>query len=107
MKILIVEDNKLNMKFFVDLLEGLKYEVIQVFDSRIAISIIEKEKPNLILMDIQMEGLTGKDLIKSIRENSSIKDTSVIAVTAFAKKNEEEEILNCGFNDILIKPIFV
>ena len=71
-KVLIVEDNELNMKLFKDILESEDCMVIECFDPMFALEIISKERPNLILMDIQLPRISGLDLIKWIKGDANI-----------------------------------
>ena len=106
-KILIVEDNELNMKLFHDLLEVHGYETFQTKDGREAMDLARKHKPHLILMDIQLPEVSGLDVTKWIKEDEELKNIPVIAVTAFAMKGDEEKIRNGGCEAYISKPISV
>ena len=104
-KILIVEDNKLNMKLFKDILEAEDCIVIECFDPMFAMRIVEEELPNLILMDIQLPRISGYDLIQWIKADANISHIPIIAITAFAMEEDKEKILSLGCEGYMSKPI--
>lgn len=106
-KVLIVEDNELNMKLFHDLLEAHGYDTLQTKDGREALKIARDEKPDLILMDIQLPEVSGLEVTKWIKADEELKNIPVIAVTAFAMKGDEEKIREGGCEDYVAKPISV
>ncbi len=106
-KILIVEDNELNMKLFHDLLEAHGYETIQTKDGMEALELAREHRPNLVLMDIQLPEVSGLEVTKWIKEDEDLKSIPVIAVTAFAMKGDEEKIREGGCEAYIAKPISV
>ena len=106
-KILIVEDNELNMKLFHDLLEVHGYETLQTKDGREALDLARKHVPDLILMDIQLPEVSGLEVTKWLKEDDSLKTIPVVAVTAFAMKGDEEVIRQGGCEAYISKPISV
>jgi len=106
-KILIVEDNELNMKLFNDLLEAHGYETVTTRDGKEALGLAEKEMPDLILMDIQLPEVSGFDITRQIKAHDDLKHIPVIAVTAFAMKGDEDKIKECGCNGYISKPISI
>ncbi len=106
-KVLIVEDNELNMKLFNDLLEAHGYETFQTRDGMEALSLARKHAPDLIVMDIQLPEVSGLDVTKWLKEDHDLKRIPVIAVTAFAMKGDEEKIREGGCEDYIAKPISV
>lgn len=106
-KILIVEDNTLNMKLFHDLLEAHGHETVQTQDGRVAVALAREHKPDLIIMDIQLPEVSGLDLTKEIKSEDALKHIPVIAVTAFAMKGDEQKIRDGGCEDYISKPISV
>lgn len=105
--VLIVEDNELNMKLFHDLLEAHGYATLQTRDGMEALKIARQEKPDLILMDIQLPEVSGLEVTKWIKEDDDLKRIPVIAVTAFAMKGDEEKIREGGCEDYIAKPISI
>ena len=106
-RILIVEDNELNMKLFNDLLETQGYRVVQVDNGTDALGVVKSSMPDLILMDIQLPGQSGLDVTRLIKADETTKHIPVIAVTAFAMRTDEERIRAGGCEDYLAKPISV
>lgn len=106
-KVLIVEDNELNMKLFSDLLGAHGYETIQTKDGMKALDLAREHKPDLILMDIQLPEVSGLEVTRWIKEDESLKAIPVVAVTAFAMKGDEEKIREGGCEDYIAKPISV
>ncbi len=106
-KILIVEDNDLNLKLFKDLLEAHGYETIEIRDGLDAVSVVRRHRPDLILMDIQLPEISGLDITKKIKADKDISDIPIIAVTAFAMKDDEEKILRAGCQSYISKPISI
>lgn len=106
-KILIVEDNDLNMKLFQDLLRAHGIDTVETRDGKNVLEIARAEKPDLVLMDIQLPEISGLDITKSLKEDDELKSIPVIAVTAFAMKGDEQKILEGGCEDYISKPISV
>lgn len=106
-KILIVEDNELNMKLFNDLLRAHGYETIQTRSGTEAIELARRHHPDLILMDIQLPEVSGLDVTRWIKEDEELHAIPVIAVTAFAMKGDEERIRKGGCEAYISKPISV
>jgi two-component system cell cycle response regulator DivK len=106
-RILIVEDNELNMKLFNDLLRAYGYETIQTNDGVEAIKLARMEHPDLILMDIQLPEVSGLEVAKWLKADDALRSIPIVAVTAFAMKGDEEKIRRGGCEDYISKPIKV
>ena len=106
-KVLIVEDNELNMKLFSDLLGAHGYETRETREGLKAISIAKKFKPDLILMDIQLPEVSGLEVTKWLKDDKALSDIPVVAVTAFAMKGDEKRIRDGGCVGYIAKPITV
>ncbi len=106
-RILIVEDNDLNLKLFRDLLTAHGYEIMETKDGLEAIAMTRNERPNLILMDIQLPEISGLDVTRRLKADESVRDIPIIAVTAFAMKDDEEKILAAGCEAYISKPISI
>lgn len=106
-KILIVEDNELNLKLFSDLLGAHGYETKQTREGLKAIKIAKKYKPDLIIMDIQLPEVSGLEVTKWIKDDKSLAKIPVVAVTAFAMKGDEKRIKAGGCEAYISKPITV
>ncbi|HUG62783.1 MAG TPA: response regulator [Methylomirabilota bacterium] len=105
--VLIVEDNELNMKLFHDLLEAHGYNTIQTRNGIEALDLARANRPDLILMDIQLPEVSGLEVTKWIKEDDDLRAIPVIAVTAFAMKGDEERIRQGGCEAYISKPISV
>ena len=106
-KVLIVEDNELNMKLFHDLLEAQGYEIIETREGLAALSLAREHRPDLILMDIQLPEISGLEVTKWLKEDEDLASIPVVAVTAFAMKGDEERIREGGCEAYISKPISV
>jgi two-component system cell cycle response regulator DivK len=106
-KVLIVEDNELNMKLFHDLLEAQGYQILQTREGLQALSIAREHRPDLILMDIQLPEISGLEVTKWLKEDDDLSHIPVVAVTAFAMKGDEERIREGGCEAYISKPISV
>ena len=106
-RILIVEDNDLNLKLFRDLLSANGYETIETKEGREAISLTRSLRPDLILMDIQLPEISGLEVTERIKADKDIRHIPIIAVTAFAMKDDEEKILRAGCEAYISKPISI
>jgi two-component system cell cycle response regulator DivK len=106
-KVLIVEDNDLNMKLFNDLLEAHGYVTLQTKDGVEALRMARQHRPDLILMDIQLPEISGLEVTKWLKEDPGLRSIPVIAVTAFAMKGDEEKIRGGGCEAYIAKPISV
>jgi two-component system cell cycle response regulator DivK len=106
-KILIVEDNALNVKLFCDLLAAHGHEARPVTDGRYALDMAREFQPDLVITDIQLPHVTGLDLIRMIRDDEQLKHVPIMAVTAYAAAPDEERIRSAGAQAYVSKPISV
>jgi two-component system cell cycle response regulator DivK len=106
-KILVVEDNELNLKLFCDLLRAHGYEAEAVRDGREAIGQARAFAPGLVVMDIQMPHISGLELIEQMKADDGLKATPIMAVTAYAARGDEERIRDAGAEGYVSKPISV
>jgi len=106
-KILIVEDNALNVKLFCDLLAAHGHEARPVIDSRQALDSAQEFQPDLVITDIQLPHVSGLELIQMIRDDKNLKAVPIMAVTAYAAAADEERIRTAGANAYVSKPISV
>ncbi len=104
-RVLVVEDNELNLKLFCDLLRAHDFETEGVRDARDAIERATLFAPDIIVMDIQMPHISGLELIEAIRRDVVLRRTPVMAVTAYAGKGDEERIREAGADAYVSKPI--
>ena len=106
-KVLVVEDNELNLKLFSDLLRAHGHEVEPVRDGREAIERARDFQPDLIIMDIQMPHVTGFELITQMKADETLAPVPVMAVTAYSGREDEERIRAAGAAAYVSKPISV
>jgi len=106
-KVLIVEDNELNMKLFHDLIEACGHEILETRDGIEALKMARQHHPDLILMDIQLPEVSGLEVTRWLKEDDDLRSIPVVAVTAFAMKGDEEKIRSGGCEAYIAKPISV
>jgi two-component system, cell cycle response regulator DivK len=104
-KILIVEDNAANMALWVFLLESVGYTVLSAMDAEVGLTLARDERPNLILMDMQLPGMDGLEATKLLKRDEATRDIPVIALTAQAMKGDEERIRAAGCDGYIAKPM--
>jgi two-component system, cell cycle response regulator DivK len=106
-KILIVEDNALNIKLFCDLLAAHGHQPEAVTDSRNALGAARELRPDLVITDIQLPHVSGLELIRLIRKDEDLAEVPIMAVTAYSAQGDEERIRAAGAQAYVSKPISV
>lgn len=106
-KVLVVEDNELNLKLFCDLLRAHDYIAEPVRDGREAVERARAFAPDLVIMDIQLPNVSGLELIETLKADDQLKPIPIMAVTAYAGKGDEERIRAAGAEAYVSKPISV
>src|SRR3978361_1278642 len=106
-RVLIVEDNELNMKLFHDLLDAQGYETLQTREGLQALALAREHKPDLILMDIQLPEISGLEVTKWLKEDDELSHIPGVAGAAFAMRGEEGRIREGGCEAYISKPISV
>jgi len=106
-KILVVEDNALNIKLFCDLLTAHGHQPEAVLDSRLALDAARTFKPDLVITDIQLPHVTGLELMELIRKDEDLHDVPIMAVTAYSGVGDDERIRAAGAQAYVSKPISV
>ena len=104
-RILVVDDNPRNLKLAFDVLEDAAYEVVEAVNAEEAQSMIDRNLPDLILMDIALPGMDGLTLTRKIKANERTKHIRIIALTAFAMKGDDQKALAAGCDGYITKPI--
>lgn len=104
-RVLVVEDNELNLKLFCDLLRAHGFAVEPVKDGREAVARTRAFAPDLVVMDIQMPYVTGLELIQQMKLDPQLRAIPIMAVTAYAGHEDEERIRAAGANAYVSKPI--
>ena len=105
--VLIVEDNELNMKLFHDLLDAHGYKTLLSRNGIEALKIAREQRPDLILMDIQLPEVSGLEVTRWLKDDEELREIPVIAVTAFAMKGDEQRIRQGGCEAYISKPISI
>ncbi|HOW15199.1 response regulator [Methanosarcina sp.] len=103
--ILVVEDNPLIMELVKTLLISFGYEPVEASDGAIALELSKKNHFNLILLDIQLPGIDGIEVLKILKEDPARREIPVIALTAHAMRGDEEKFLKAGCSAYISKPI--
>lgn len=104
-KILVVEDNETNMYLITFILRNKEYEAIEAKSGEESIEVSKEEKPDLIIMDIQLPGIDGLEATRRIRESEDVGKTPIVALTSYAMVGDREKALNAGCTGYIEKPI--
>ncbi len=103
--VLVIEDNPLNMKLMRSLLQLGNFEILEAADAESGIELAKKIKPDLILMDIQLPGMDGLSATRIIRDDPSLKEVPIVAVTSYAMHGDEQKAKSAGCSGYIAKPI--
>ena len=102
--VLYVEDNELNRKIVRDLLRRTRYRLLEAPDGEAGVAMAREQRPDLILMDVQLPKMSGIDAIKALRNEPETAGTPIIAVTSFALTGSEQKALEAGATAYMAKP---
>jgi two-component system, cell cycle response regulator DivK len=106
-RILIVEDNELNMNLLNDVLEAYGYDIVKTDSGAAVLELARTHRPDLVLMDIQLPDVSGLDAVRQLKGDSETREIPVIAVTAFAMAGDERRALDSGCDGYIAKPIML
>jgi two-component system cell cycle response regulator DivK len=106
-RILVVEDNPLNLKLVRDVLQFAGYDVIEAQSGEEGLRVAQQDPPDLVLMDLQLPGIDGTETLRRMRAGTLGRDVPVVAVTAFAMAEDRERAFLAGFDGYVEKPISV
>jgi len=106
-RILVVEDNPLNLKLVRVVLQPAGYDVIEALSGEEALRVAQEDPPDLVLMDLQLPGIDGTETLHRLRQGPLARDVPVIAVTAFAMAEDRQRAALAGFDGYVEKPISV
>jgi len=106
-RVLVVEDNELNLKLFCDLLRAHGYETAPVRDGREAVATARTFGPDLVVTDIQLPHISGIDIIGRMKGDPTLKTVPIMAVTAYAGQDDEARVRAAGADAYVTKPISV
>jgi CheY-like chemotaxis protein len=104
-RILVIEDNHQNMYLTTYLLEHAGYEVLQAADGPAGVRLAEEQRPDLIVLDIQLPQMDGYQVMRALRERPALADVAIVAVTSYAMPGDRDRILRTGCTAYLEKPI--
>lgn len=104
-RVLVVEDNKVNLYMITFLLKKSGYTVIEARDGETGVNLAIKEKPDLIIMDIQLPDINGLEATKRIRASEADGDIPIIALTSYAMAGDKKKALEAGCTGYIEKPI--
>lgn len=104
-RVLVVEDNELNLKLFCDLLRAHGYEAEPVRDGREAVPAARRFQPDLVIMDVQLPHVTGFELIRQMQMDAALGRIPIMAMTAYSSHEDEERIRAAGARSYVAKPI--
>jgi two-component system, cell cycle response regulator DivK len=105
--ILIIEDNERNLKLVRDVLRFHGFRTAEARTAEDGLALARSCAPDLVLLDLQLPGIDGMEAFQKLRESPPTADTPIVAVTAFAMKDDRERVLRAGFDGYLEKPISV
>ena len=103
-KILLVEDNEFNRKIVRDLLARQPYDLVEAHDGEAGIEAARREKPDVIVMDIQLPKISGLDATRAIRAEPETATIPIIVVTSFALSGDDKKAMDAGASAYLAKP---
>ena len=104
-KILLVEDDPMNMRLFKLALRGKGYQLLEAADGQSAVDMIAREPPDFIVLDIQLPKVSGLDVARRVRSDAATKNIPILAITAYAMKGDENRIIAAGCDAYLAKPV--
>lgn len=103
--ILVVDDNAMNLKLVRVLLQKAGYDVRVATDAEAAVAVLAGFHPRLVLMDIQLPGMDGLELTRRLKADPATRGITIVAVTAYAMKGDEQKALDAGCDGYIAKPI--
>jgi two-component system, cell cycle response regulator DivK len=104
-RVLIAEDDEKSMKLFREALQLNGFETLEATTGEQAVELATRHGPNLVLMDIQLDGMNGLTALRCLREDRRTASTPIVAVTAQAMAGDRERFLDAGFDDYISKPV--
>ena len=103
--ILVIEDNEMNMKLMRTVLQLGKYRILEAGDAETGLALIRRERPDLILMDIQLPGMDGLSATKIIKSDQKLKDIPIFAVTGMGMDGDEEKAMGAGLAGYIVQAV--
>ena len=103
--VLIVEDNEKNLKLVRDVLQVKGYQTVEAGSGEDGLKLARERKPDLVLMDIQLPGMSGIDALKALRADTVTASIPVVAITASVMQQDRQQIVSAGFDGFIEKPV--
>ena len=103
-RILVVDDNEDNRQILIDLLSAAGYQIVEATNGLDAVALATSERPDLVLMDIQLPGIDGHEATRRIKAEPALARTPVIAVTSYALAGDDVKAAQAGCDDYVTKP---
>jgi CheY-like chemotaxis protein len=104
-KVVVIEDNPLNMELVTDLLEGAGHRVFWASKAEDGLALVRMESPDVVLMDIALAGMDGLSATRLLKEDPSTSHIPIVAITAHAMRGDEDKALHAGCTGYIVKPI--
>ncbi len=105
--VLVVEDNPLNMKLFAAMIASQGYQVLQASDGPHGLDLAHRQHPDLIVMDVQLPGMSGLDVVHSLKAEADTRDIPIIATSAFTQPDDLDRVRESGCDGFMAKPIAI
>jgi two-component system cell cycle response regulator DivK len=103
--VLIIEDNPRNLKLARDILNHAGYETLEAHNAEDGLALARARRPGVVLMDVQLPGMDGVQALDRLRSDPETRDIPVVAVTAFAMRDDRRRLLAAGFDEYVAKPL--
>jgi two-component system, cell cycle response regulator DivK len=103
--VLVVDDNPINLELLGDVLEAAGFAVLKTEQAAHAIHLAQQEQPDIVLMDIDMPGMDGYEALRLLRADQRTHRIPTVAVTAFAMPDDQQRVMDAGFDGYITKPI--
>ncbi len=104
-KVLVIEDQQMNMELIADILSFNGYKVIEAETAEVGIELAKTEKPSLILMDIGLPGIDGYEATRILKKDSNTKEIPIVALTSHAMRGDDGKSISAGCSGYITKPI--
>jgi len=104
-RVLVVEDNEMNMQLFEYLLEESGFVILKATSGEDALKMVDEEVPDLILMDIHLPGMDGLSVVRELKSDARLQNIPILALTAHAMRGDKDRFLQAGCDGYISKPI--
>jgi len=104
-RILAIEDNPTNLELMAYLLRAFGYEVLEATDGEVGLAVARRERPDLIICDVQMPGVDGYEVARQLKSDPTLRMIPLLAITALAMVGDRDKVLAAGFDGYIAKPL--